>query len=64
METKDPLLTWLEAQAEKTSWAALALEIGESQELVYSWHRRQTLPRWHRRAVEDAKSRLARRQAA
>lgn len=60
----DPLLLWMCAQAEKTSWAALALEVGEKEDLVYSWYRRKVLPRWHRRAVEDAKARIERKEAA
>ncbi len=57
-------LAFIKAQADATSWDAIAKEIGLDMPLVYAWWRRGSVPEWRLPAVEVAAKKIQRRKAA
>jgi len=44
--TPERALRFLRAQAKEIGWGAVAAKMGESEAVVYAWHRRNKVPRW------------------
>lgn len=52
--TPEKALRFIRARAKEVKWSGVAEMIGESEPVVYGWHRREKVPRWRLPAIEAA----------